>query len=63
VDFHGHLEEAYFPRADHTFTRLPEQEQLVSRIQRWMNTRFAGARAAKAPAPDAGLPTLSREAS
>lgn len=70
VDFRGHLEEAYFPRADHTFTRLSEQEQLVTRIQRWMNTRFAGARAAQAAAPSstvaapsAAVPALSREAS
>ncbi|MEP6918048.1 MAG: alpha/beta fold hydrolase [Acidobacteriota bacterium] len=41
VDFRGRLDEAYYPRADHTFTRLREQEALVNRILAWMTVKFA----------------------
>lgn len=44
IDFRGRLEEAYFPDADHTFTRLAQQQQLIDRVRQWME-RFA------APAP------------
>lgn len=40
VDFRGRLEEAYFPEADHTFTRLAHQQQLIDRVLTWME-RFA----------------------
>ncbi len=40
VDFHHRLEEAYFPEADHTFTRLVHQQQLIDRVLAWMR-RFA----------------------
>ena len=40
VDFHHRLEEAYFPEADHTFTRLVHQQQLIDRVLSWMR-RFA----------------------
>jgi hypothetical protein len=40
VDFRGRLEEAYFPDADHTFTRLAHQQQLIDRALQWMR-RFA----------------------
>lgn len=42
VDFRGRLEEAYFPDADHTFTRLMHQRQLTDRVLTWM-ARFADA--------------------
>lgn len=42
VDFHGRLEEAYFPESDHTFTRLVHQQQLIDRVLQWM-ARFATA--------------------
>jgi hypothetical protein len=50
VDFRGHLEEAYYPRADHTFTRVREQEALVNRILGWIDARFTDPRHASAPA-------------
>jgi dienelactone hydrolase len=40
VDFRQRLEEAYFPEADHTFTRLVHQQQLIHRVLTWME-RFA----------------------
>lgn len=42
VDFRGRLEESYFPDADHTFTRLAHQQQLIDRVLTWMQ-RFATA--------------------
>lgn len=36
VDFRNRLEESYFPEADHTFTRLAHQQQLIARVLKWM---------------------------
>jgi dienelactone hydrolase len=53
VDFGRQLEEAYFPNADHTFTRRRDQDQLIERLMAWMNSRFA---APAAEVVDAGGP-------
>jgi hypothetical protein len=43
VDFRGRLEEAYYPQADHTFTRLRNQDVLVDRVLQWMQIKFEAA--------------------
>ena len=43
VNFAGRLEEAYYPEADHTFTRLRNQDVLVDRVLQWMQIKFEAA--------------------
>lgn len=43
VNFRGHLEESYYPQADHTFTRLSNQDVLVDRVLQWMQLKFEAA--------------------
>lgn len=43
VNFRGRLEESYYPQADHTFTRLSNQDVLVERVLRWMQLKFEAA--------------------
>ena len=43
VNFGGRLEEAYYPEADHTFTRLRNQDVLVDRVLQWMQMKFEAA--------------------
>jgi pimeloyl-ACP methyl ester carboxylesterase len=40
VNFRGRLEESYYPQADHTFTRLQNQDVLVDRVLHWMQLKF-----------------------
>lgn len=40
VEFRGRLREAYYPRADHTFTRLSEQTRLVEDVAHWLQEKF-----------------------
>ena len=40
VNFRGRLEESYYPDADHTFTRLRNQDVLVARVLHWMQLKF-----------------------
>ena len=51
VDFRGRLREAYYPTADHTFTRLPQQARLVGDVARWIEEKFV----AVAPVPAAAV--------
>jgi hypothetical protein len=37
----GGIDVEYFPHADHTFTRLHDQNQLIATIGRWMERQFA----------------------
>ena len=48
VRFDSRLREDYYPNADHTFTRLPEQARLIDAVVRWMDDKFAAAAAAEA---------------
>lgn len=43
VNFRGRLEESYYPQADHTFTRLRNQDVLVDRVLHWMQLKFEAA--------------------
>ena len=54
VDFRRRLEEAYFPEADHTFTRLAHQQQLIERVLTWME-RFADDAGVQTAEPDGEL--------
>jgi hypothetical protein len=40
VRFGDRLRELYYPRANHTFTRMPEQAVLIGDIVAWMGERF-----------------------
>jgi pimeloyl-ACP methyl ester carboxylesterase len=50
VRFGERLREEYYPRADHTFTRLAEQSRLIDAVVGWMDEKFASVTAADAPA-------------
>lgn len=57
VRFGDRLQEGYYPRADHTFTRRSEQARFVSDLAAWMNDRWlAAGRRAAAPAADVWEP-------
>jgi hypothetical protein len=51
VRFGDRLREDYYPAADHTFTRLPEQARLIEAVAGWMEQKFAAAAATEAADP------------
>jgi pimeloyl-ACP methyl ester carboxylesterase len=40
-ELRGKVERAYFPLANHTFTELDEQAELIAAVTRWISNRFA----------------------
>jgi hypothetical protein len=50
VRFGDRLREAYYPSADHTFTRLTQQARLIEAVTEWMRERVMVAERAGAPA-------------
>jgi len=52
VRFGDQLREMYYPRANHTFTRMPEQAVLIGDVVAWMRERFDATLEARDAAPD-----------
>ena len=50
VRFGDRLREEYYPTADHTFTRLPEQARLIDVVTRWVDEKLAAKAAAEVSA-------------
>jgi hypothetical protein len=50
VRFGDRLREAYYPGADHTFTRLSQQQRLVEAVAEWVQEKSTAAERAGAPA-------------
>ncbi|HWU86414.1 MAG TPA: hypothetical protein VN253_04040, partial [Kofleriaceae bacterium] len=40
-ELRGRVDRAYFPLANHTFTELDVQAELIAAVTRWISTRFA----------------------
>ena len=52
VRFGDRLRELYYPRANHTFTRMAEQAVLIRDVVAWMGERFAATAEADDAAPE-----------